>query len=117
MISDREKAAFEAGIKLGALYHQWVGAPISIATAHSLERAIEESVSLQPFVTGVKVRLVYDRIISNPFGYSEVKGDLFDVELSTRVGSACCHAILTYEEGYPLMTIVALGPCDRPAPD
>ena len=25
--SDREQAIFEAGIKLGALYHQWVGTP------------------------------------------------------------------------------------------
>ncbi len=32
MESDREQAVFEAGIKLGALYHQWVGTPISRAS-------------------------------------------------------------------------------------
>lgn len=117
MISDREKAAFEAGIKLGALYHQWVGAPVSVATASSIERAIAESVALQPFVTGVNVHLVRDRITPNPFGYSEVKGDLFDVEITTKVGAACCHATLSYKGGYPLMSITALGPCDRPTPE
>jgi len=27
MTSNQEQAVFEAGIKLGALYHQWVGHP------------------------------------------------------------------------------------------
>ena len=46
MPTNREIAAFEAGIKLGALYHQFVGSPVSPKTADSLERAIEESISL-----------------------------------------------------------------------
>ncbi len=37
MPTNREIAAFEAGIKLGALYHQFVGSPISPKTADSLE--------------------------------------------------------------------------------
>ncbi|MFH0966806.1 MAG: dihydroneopterin aldolase family protein, partial [Methanobacteriota archaeon] len=41
MISDRERAAFEAGIKLGALYHQWVGTPVSRESANSLKLAME----------------------------------------------------------------------------
>ena len=28
MVSGREQALFEAGIKLGALYHQFVGMPL-----------------------------------------------------------------------------------------
>ena len=50
MTSDREQVVFEAGIKLGALYHQWVGTPISRASAGSVEAAIERAVILQPFV-------------------------------------------------------------------
>ena len=33
MITERDRAIFEAGIKLGALYHQWVGTPISKKSA------------------------------------------------------------------------------------
>ena len=41
MITKRDNALFEAGIKLGALYHQFVGAPVNHDTADSLEQAIE----------------------------------------------------------------------------
>ena len=37
MATDRENAVFEAAIKLGALYHQFVGTPISRATADKVE--------------------------------------------------------------------------------
>ena len=50
----KEIAAFEAGIKLGALYHQFVGSPVSAKTASSLEKAMQESISLQPYVREVK---------------------------------------------------------------
>jgi hypothetical protein len=108
MISDREKAAFEAGIKLGALYHQWTGTPVSPQTAATLETAMERSVSLQPFVEKVRVRLDRERIVLNSFGYGEVRGEQFEVLLATKVNSARCRAALTYEKGYPLMKIVSL---------
>ncbi|MDD1675881.1 MAG: dihydroneopterin aldolase family protein [Methanomicrobiales archaeon] len=108
MISDREKAAFEAGIKLGALYHQWTGTPVSPQTAASLETAMEKSVSLQPFVEEIRVRLVRERMILNPFGYGEVRGDQFEVRLSTNVNGSRCRAALSFEEGYPLMKILSL---------
>ena len=110
MVTDREKAAFEAGIKLGALYHQWVGAPVSKATAAGLEKAIEESVSLQPAVETVRVRLDRDLMTPNAFGYSEVAGLMFDVELRTRLGKARCTATLSRMEDYPLMSLVS---CDE----
>lgn len=111
MISDSQKAAFEAGIKLGALYHQWVGAPVSASSAASMERAIEESVSLQPYVSGVSVSLVRERILPNRCGYSEVKGEMFEVTITTTVGSARCRATLSLKRGYPQMAIAALEPC------
>jgi hypothetical protein len=114
MVTDRERAAFEAGIKLGALYHQWVGTPVSRATAESLERAIEQSVGLQPAVERVKVTLDRDLMSPNVFGYSEIAGLMYDVELITRVGKARCTATLSRSEDYPLMTLVA---CDETPPD
>ena len=111
--TDRERAAFEAGIKLGALYHQWVGAPVSEATAESLEQAIEKSVGLQPAVEQVKVTLDRDLMSPNAFGYSEVAGLMFDVELVTRLGTTRCRATLSRSEDYPLMTLVS---CDEAPP-
>ncbi len=106
MVTPREKAIFEAGIKLGALYHQWVGSPVSPDTASTLERAIKESVSLQPFVEDVKVRLDRGLMVSNTFGYSELSGLMFDVEVTTRVEGIPCRARLHRVSDYPLMEIV-----------
>lgn len=103
---DRERAVFEAGIKLGALYHQWVGTPISQESAASVESAIEKAVVLQPFVEEISVRLDRSLMKKNVFGYSELSGLMFDVEIVTRVGFSYCRAVLAPENGYPLMKIV-----------
>jgi len=106
--NEREKAVFEAGIKLGALYHQWVGTPISRGSAASVEQAIEKAVILQPFVEEISVALDKDLMTPNRFGYSELTGMMFNVELVTRVGFTYCHARLFPSKGYPLMSIEAL---------
>ncbi|MDY3203221.1 MAG: dihydroneopterin aldolase family protein, partial [Methanocorpusculum sp.] len=72
MATDRENAVFEAAIKLGALYHQFVGTPISRSTAEIVEAAIESAVSLQPYVTKITVRLDKNLMNENPYGYSEL---------------------------------------------
>jgi hypothetical protein len=105
MVHDREQAIFEAGIKLGALYHQFVGTPVSAATASSLEAAIEESIGLQPYVREIHVRLDRPAMQENIFGYSEVKGTMITVDLVTRVGGACCRARMERKGDYPLMEI------------
>jgi len=110
---DRERAIFEAAIKLGALYHQWVGTPISQESAASVESAIEKAVILQPFVEEITVRLDRSQMKKNVFGYSELSGLMFDVEIVTRVGYSYCRAALTPENGYPLMKIVE---CNEIAP-
>jgi len=106
MLTDRDRAIFEAGIKLGALYHQWVGTPVSPKSAASVESAIEQAVILQPFVEEITVML--DRILmeKNTFGYSELSGLMFNVEIVTRVGFTYCRAQLCPEGGYPLMQIL-----------
>jgi hypothetical protein len=106
MQSERVQTVFEAGIKLGALYHQWVGTPVSQDSAASLESAIERSVILQPFVEEITVHLDRTLMLSNRFGYSELAGLMFDVEIVTRVGYAYCRARLSPYHGYPLMQVV-----------
>ncbi|MDP3565164.1 MAG: dihydroneopterin aldolase family protein [Methanoregula sp.] len=106
MKTDREQAVFEAGIKLGALYHQWVGTPISRNSASGVEAAIEQAVILQPCVEEITVCLNRDLMTENAFGYSELSGLMYEVEIVTRVGFTYCRARLAPENGYPLMRIV-----------
>ncbi|MFA5332377.1 MAG: dihydroneopterin aldolase family protein [Methanoregula sp.] len=103
---DRERAVFEAGIKLGALYHQWVGTPISVESAESVEKAIEKAVILQPFVEEITIRLDRSLMKKNVYGYSELSGLMFHGEIVTRVGFSYCRAELAPNNGYPLMRIV-----------
>lgn len=107
-MDDKIQAAFEAGIKLGALYHQWVGTPISPETAHTVEAAIENAVGLQPFVEGITVRIDTGLMVLNSFGYSELAGKMFDVMITTKVGEARCVAELALENDYPLMKIIEI---------
>ena len=104
--TDREQAIFEAAIKLGALYHQWVGTPIAQESAASVEAAIEKAVILQPFVEEITVRLDRSLMKKNVFGYSELSGLMFHVEIVTRMGFSYCRAALAPENGYPLMKIL-----------
>jgi len=106
MISDHDQAIFEAGIKLGALYHQWVGTPVSRDSAASLEIAIQEAHIQQPFVESISVTLDTELMNPNMFGYSELSGLMFSVSLKTRVNKVTCTARLSPEDGYPMMKII-----------
>jgi hypothetical protein len=106
MISDHDLAIFEAGIKLGALYHQWVGTPVSKDSAASLETAIKEAHIQQPFVESISVTLDTELMNPNTFGYSELSGLMFSILLETRVNKVTCTVRLSSEDGYPMMRII-----------
>ena len=104
--SDRDRAAFEAGIKLGSIAHQYVGTPLTEATAPSLERAIEAATRVQPLVERVRVRIDRERMqIRGPFKYGVLTEDLLDVEVAVRVEAARAVGVLRNvpELDYPLM--------------
>ena len=110
-ISDRDRALFEAGIKLGALYHQFTGTPMSTETVEELETAIERSVSLQPWVSSVEVKIDREKVRKseneNQFRYCELSGEMLDVKVVVRYGAVEVHASVKYEEelDYPLMRV------------
>lgn len=108
MPSKREIAAFEAGIKLGALYHQFVGTPVSIQTASSLEMAIEESISLQPHVSSVRVSIDRQMLEENIFGYGELKGRMITAEVEISYEGETVRARLEYDRDadYPMMRLL-----------
>ncbi|VVB73041.1 Dihydroneopterin aldolase [uncultured archaeon] len=108
MPTKREIAAFEAGIKLGALYHQFVGSPVSIGTASSLEEAMQKSISLQPYVKEVKVRINRQMLKENVFGYGELEGRMISAEVEIDYEGEIIRARLEYdkEKSYPLMDLI-----------
>lgn len=109
-INERDKAVFEAGIKLGAMYHQFVGTPISLDTVDSLERIIEESIALQPHVRSVSVsidREMVEKKLNPEFNYCELEGRMLHVSLQILYKSTIAQVELAYneEKDYPLMSI------------
>jgi dihydroneopterin aldolase len=109
-ITDRDNALFEAGIKLGALYHQFTGSPVNLDTVSCLERAIQESISVQPYVKEISVKIDRDMLkskLSSEFGYSELQGPMLKVRIIVKYGYVKVIVGMEYnpELNYPLMKI------------
>ncbi len=111
IITERDNALFEAGIKLGALYHQFTGAPVNISTIDSLEQAIKESISVQPYVERISVTIDRDMVTSRTgekFRYCELEGRMLDVEARITFNGTTAIVGLKYDQSldYPLMRII-----------
>jgi hypothetical protein len=106
--TNREIAAFEAGIKLGALYHQFVGTPVNVETASILELAMQKSISLQPHVNEIEVSIDRQMIKENNFGYAELSGEMITAELEIDFEGESVKARLEYDKvlDYPLMKLL-----------
>ena len=111
-VTDRERAAFEGGIALATIYHQFVGTPISLKgnSIKALERAIEEAIKLQPYRSKVKVKVDTSRLKQwrdTPYSYETLKGEHLNVEVETRYRSAKVKTKMRYipELQYNLMYI------------
>jgi len=111
--TDAERAVFEGAIKLAMVYHQFVGVPVTRASAASLEKAIEEAVRLQPWVVSARARI--DRGLlgkgSRRYGYRTLDGRMLRLEVVTRYGSARAECAMEFvkEMRYPLMFVRKLG--------
>ncbi|MFP4170803.1 MAG: dihydroneopterin aldolase family protein [Methanomassiliicoccales archaeon] len=105
----RERAVFEAGIKLGTVYHQFVGTPVASSNVESLERAMEDGLRVQPFVEEVKVTV--DRSLlrhkRNEYDYQTLSGSMFEVRLTISIEGVRVVAMMKYLEelNYPLMFV------------
>jgi len=108
-ISPRERATFEAGIKLGGIFHQFVGLPLSLTNKQAVEQAIQESVKVQPYVVSAKVEIRRHMLHKKKgeFDYTTLKGTDLYVELVLRFKNVELLAVMEYleKEGYPLMYI------------
>jgi len=107
--SDSERAAFEAGIKLGTIFHQYVGVPLSPDSVGTLEHAIEAGSKVQPFVEDVKVTIDRSKLREKKgqYDYVPLTGDMLDVTLVVRFRSTRVRASMKFlrDMNYPLMYI------------
>ncbi len=103
MSQDELEACFEAGIKLGGIYHQYIGTPISESSRPTLEKAIEESTKNQRYVESVNCEI--NGISPNRFGYDELSGEMMDLEVEIVKESIKIKAVMEEEDGYPMMKI------------
>jgi hypothetical protein len=103
-LSDRERAVFEGGISLGALFHQFVGTPVSKKTKKSLEIAMSESLKNQPFIEDVSVSIIG---IIEDGKYVSLTGEMLDVSLTVKTEENRALLRLKYikELDYPLMYV------------
>ncbi len=110
-LSRREALLFEAGVKLGGIFHQYLGIPVTPRTAPGLARTIERAVSLQPFV--VSVRATIDPRRGGPMGrgrfaYRYLNPEMIEVPVLPRDGPEAVEARFAHRADlrYPLMSVI-----------
>jgi hypothetical protein len=76
-ISERDHAIFEVGIKLAALFHMLIGAPIKNdpEVMQKIADGLKASISCQPFVKRIDVEI---RPLKGTFGQKYTKQHEFD---------------------------------------
>ena len=108
-ISNRERAIFEGAISMGALFHQFVGTPFNKTNIASLEKAMEESFTLQPCIDKVEVSIDLDRLdkAMTEFEYTSLSGDMLDVKIYSKVDDVLAVIRIKFIEelNYPLMFV------------
>lgn len=104
-----EKAAFEAGIKLGALFHQFIGIPVAEKNAEIVEKAMESCMLLQPYVVEAEVRIDRKKLKNvSAFGYTSLMPDMLYARVVVDVNGSKVSAVLEWDEklNYPLMRLI-----------
>ena len=111
-ITKRERAIFEGAISMGALFHQFVGTPVNKDSKESLEKAMEESLSLQPAIEKVEVEIRFDKLEESmtEFDYTSLTGDMLDVKIYTKVDDVLVVIRIEFIEelNYPLMYVESI---------
>lgn len=107
--SVRERALFEAGVKMGTIYHQFVGMPVDGSNVDILEESIEKGILVQPYVRSVKVSIDRSqfRKKTDEYSYVSLTGNMLDVVLEIWIDGVTVKAEMRYDEElkYPLMYV------------
>ncbi len=108
--TDDQRISFELGIKLGALFHQFIGTPVSSKNIDELERAIEKTTESQAFVKSAEVKIKPEKSSSKekgPFDYTTLTGDMIKAKIEVEYKGIRAVGKMKYIENmnYPLMYI------------
>ncbi len=109
-LTAREALIFEAGVKLGGVFHQYLGLPISPGNAAPVARAIESALRLQPYVLRARVRIDPRRggpVGRGRFAYRYLTAEMLRVDLELADGRVRVSARLAHRPDlrYPLMSV------------
>lgn len=108
-ITKRERAIFEGAITMGALFHQFIGTPVSIKNVKSLEKSISEAMTLQPCISNVEIKIKREILnkVKNEFDYISLTGEMLDVKVvSDYLDSRAVIRLKFIDElNYPLMFV------------
>ena len=120
-LTAREALLFEAGVKLGGVFHQYLGMPVSPETADGIARTIEHAVRLQPFVTDVTVSIDPRQgpdVGTGRFAYRYLSPEMLVVEVTLQDGPTTVVARLEHRAdlAYPLMSVLTVGSVDPERP-
>ena len=107
--TDSERAVFEAGIKLGGIYHQFIGATVTPENVAHLEKVIVEGARYQPFVESIEAHVDRTELRqkSDPYDYQTITGKMLSVRIVTHYGTAraVCELKWLPDMHYPLMYV------------
>lgn len=112
-LTPREALLFEAGVKLGGVFHQYLGMPVAPETAEGLARTIEHALRLQPFVTEASVAIDPDRGPgpgTGHFAYRYLSPEMLRVDVTLQDGATTVVARLEHRAdlSYPLMSVLTV---------
>lgn len=108
---DTERTAFELGIKLGALFHQFIGTPVSSRNIDSLIDAMEKTVETQAYVVSADITIHKpEGSEEGVFEYTTLKEDMLEavVEIEYKGIKASGKIEFIDELDYPLMYIESI---------
>ncbi|MDI6645249.1 MAG: dihydroneopterin aldolase family protein [Methanobacteriaceae archaeon] len=108
-ISSRERTIFEGAITMGALFHQFIGTPVSIKNREILEKSIKNAMELQPCIKKVEVKINQEMLqeLNSEFDYVSLAGDMLDVRVFSEYNDINAIIRMEYIEElkYPLMYV------------
>jgi hypothetical protein len=110
-LGPREQLLFEAGIKLGGIFHQFVGTPVAPSTAPGLARAIAAAVRLQPYVIAARVAIRPERggrTGRGRFSYRYLTAEMLEATVTLADGATevVAHVDYVARLRYPLMRVL-----------
>lgn len=110
--TSRDTACFEAGIKLGAVFHQFVGTPVTPETADTLASAMANAMRAQPACEAATVIIDADAVAAdaNRFGYTGLAGEHLEATVAIDHEGVSVEAELVEVDDYPLMRLAAVDP-------